>query len=178
VASESASPPRWIRALVRLDRAIARLEMAIASTALAIGLGVSLFTIATRALLIATAEWVLELPMELLVVASVYGSGALIGRDRHLMVDIVVDRLPAGAQRSVARSVQMILAVLCGFLAERGVTAAGQVARAGLHIPELFNLSSAVPLGVASAGLALWSLHFWISLLSWTPGRPDARVRM
>ena len=141
------------------------MEIAVASSALAIGLLVSLYTIAARAVLAPTAEWVLELPMELLVVASIFGSGYLISRDRHLSVDVDMRRLPARLERGLTLGIRSSLGLLSLFLAERALTAAGQAARAGLTIPELFNLSAAIPLGVASVGMALWSLHFFISLL-------------
>jgi TRAP-type C4-dicarboxylate transport system permease small subunit len=154
------------RFLLGIDNAIAKAEMAVASTALAMGLMVSFYTIVTRTLLVPTAEWVLELPMELLVVAAIYGSGALISQDRHLSVGLVVRRLPEGWRCAVSLVVRLILALLSVFLAERCWTAAAQAVRAGLHIPELFNLPSAVPLRIAAGGFALWSLHYGLSLLA------------
>jgi TRAP-type C4-dicarboxylate transport system permease small subunit len=162
--------PRGTR-LHSLDRNLARVEIIVASAALAIGLLVSLYTITARAVLAPTAEWVLELPMELLVIASIFGSGYLISMDRHLSVDVVVRRLPARIERGLAWVVRAGLGVLSLFLAERALTAAGQAARVGLTIPELFNLSAAIPLGIASAGIALWSLHFFMSLLKPADGR-------
>jgi TRAP-type C4-dicarboxylate transport system permease small subunit len=158
------SPAVWLKSFLRLEHGLAHFEIAVASSALAIGLLVSLYTISARAVVVPTSEWVLELPIELLVVASIYGSGFLISQDRHLSVDVVVRRFPARFQRWTTIVVRSFLGLLSVFLAERGLTAAGQAARAGLTIPELFNLSAAIPLGVASVGFALWSLHFGASL--------------
>ncbi len=166
MANETISSVPTARFLLGFDKAIAKAEMAVASTAIAMGLMVSFYTIVTRALLVPTAEWVLELPMELLVVAAIYGSGALISQDRHLSVGLVVRRLPQGWRRAVSLLVRLVLALLSVFLAERCWTAAAQAARAGLHIPELFNLPSAVPLRIAAGGFALWSLHYGLSLLA------------
>ncbi len=161
MANESTLPPRF---LPGLDDAVAKVEITVASIALAIGLAVSLYTIVARALLVPTAEWVLELPMELLVVAAIYGSGALVSRDRHLSVELVVRRLPDRWRRFVSLTVRLALALLCAFLAERSWAAAAQSSRVGLHIPELFNLPSAVPLRIASVGFGLWTLHYGLSM--------------
>jgi TRAP-type C4-dicarboxylate transport system permease small subunit len=161
VAPQTRPRSAWLDFFLRLDRSLARFEITVASAALAAGLLVSLYTISARAALAPTAEWVLELPMELLVVASIFGSGYLVSQDRHLGVDVVVRRL----ERRINLAVRGSLGLLSLFLAERAMTAAGQAARAGLTIPELFNLSAAVPLGIASVGLALWSLHFGVSML-------------
>jgi TRAP-type C4-dicarboxylate transport system permease small subunit len=161
MANESTLPPRFLSGL---DDAVAKVEITVASIALAIGLIVSLYTIVARALLVPTAEWVLELPMELLVVAAIYGSGALISRDRHLTVELVVRLLPAGWRRAVSLTVQLALALLCAFLAERSWAAAAQASLLGLHVPELFNLPTAIPLRIASVGFGLWALHFGLSL--------------
>jgi TRAP-type C4-dicarboxylate transport system permease small subunit len=165
VAPQTRSRSAWLDFFLRLDRGLARFEITVASAALAAGLLVSLYTISARAALAPTAEWVLELPMELLVVASIFGSGYLVSQDRHLSVDVVVRRLPARLERRINLAVRGSLGLLSLFLAERAMTAAGQAARAGLTIPELFNLSAAIPLGIASVGLALWSLHFGVSVL-------------
>jgi TRAP-type C4-dicarboxylate transport system permease small subunit len=160
---------------LQLDRRLASFEIVVASVALAVGLLVSLYTISARAVLRPTAEWVLELPMELLVVASIFGSGYLVSRDRHLSVDVVVRRLPARLERGIALAVRIGLGLLSLFLAERVLRAAGQAARAGITIPELFNLSATIPLALASVGLALWSLHFGVSALMLAREKPQRK---
>ena len=75
--------------------------------------------------------------MELLVVATIFATGALIAERRHLSVGILVERLPAIWQRRVAKLVNLTLAAVSAFLARRAVVAALQASRAGLRVPEL-----------------------------------------
>jgi TRAP-type C4-dicarboxylate transport system permease small subunit len=152
------------RAVRRVDRLVAGFEETIAAAALLAGLLVSLYTVSVRALLRPTAEWVLELPMELLVLAAIYGSGALVSRRQHLGVDLVVERFPPGLRRTLDLVVETGLVLFCAGLAALAIVAALQASRAGLNNPELFHLSAAVPLSLASAGFALWSFHFGVRL--------------
>jgi TRAP-type C4-dicarboxylate transport system permease small subunit len=151
--------------LLRLDRWLVTFEWTVASSALTVGLFVSIYTITARALLFPTAEWVLELPMELLVIAAIYGSGALISSDRHLRIDFLVARLPQNIGRICIGIVRILLALFCAYLALLGVVATIQADRVGIRIPELFDLPSAIPMGIGTVGFTLWSLHNLLALL-------------
>lgn len=155
--------------LARLDRWVARFEAFVATAALVISVAVSLYTIIARVLLAPTSEWVLELPMELLVVTAIYGSGVMLYYNGHLQVDFVVNRLPLGLRRGLAMLVQAGLAVLGFFLAERGAVAAWQAAQAGLRMTQLFDIPAALPMAVASVGFAFWGLHCSLSLFQPVP---------
>lgn len=151
--------------LLWLNGKLVRCEWGVACLAIVAGLGVSLYTVSARALRVPTAEWVLELPMELLVIAAIYGSGALVGEDKHLSVSFVMATLPVRIRRVVQPVVRIMLAAFCLFLAQRGLTATTETLRLDLRIPELFNISSAVPIAIASLGITLWGLHHLLSLL-------------
>jgi TRAP-type C4-dicarboxylate transport system permease small subunit len=152
------------RAVLRADRLVADFEMTIAAAALLVGLLISLYAVSVRALLWPTAEWVLELPMELLVLTAIYGSGVLVSRRQHLSVDLVVERFSPRLRRTLGVLVETGLGLFCAGLAGLATAAALQASRAGLNNPELFHLSAAVPLSLASAGFAFWSFHFGVRL--------------
>jgi TRAP-type C4-dicarboxylate transport system permease small subunit len=152
-------------ALERVNRAVAGGEQAVASIALAAALLISLYTIAMRALRIPTGEWVLELPIELLLVIAVYGSGALLGRRAHMRVAFLVGRLGPGALRVVTATVQLLLVAISGLLTTRAVVAAGQAARAGMHRPELLGMPESLVVWTAAFGFTLWTFHAGVGLI-------------
>jgi TRAP-type C4-dicarboxylate transport system permease small subunit len=157
--------PDWVKRgdLVALWMGYA--ELAVAALLIIGSLAISLYTIVTRALLVTTGEWVLQLPLELVALGSLFGAGALIAADGHIRVDFVVDRFPPRAEALVRRGVSTFLGVLCLFLASRGVMATRQAMAIHLTIPEIFDLPMALPTGVGTAAIFLWALHFgWLTV--------------
>ena len=140
-------------------RTLAPIEIGVAATSIAIAFAIVLYAVIARVIVRPTSEWVLELPMELLVVATIYATGSLIAERRHLSVGILVERLPAIWQLRVAKLVNLTLAAVSAFLAQRAVVAALQASRAGLRVPELFGMPTALPLAVVAVGIALWCVH-------------------
>ena len=153
------------RALARLDAALAAVEQAVASLALAAALLISLYAVLMRALRVPTGEWVLELPIELLLVIAVYGSGALLARRAHMRVVFFVERLAPRAGAAAAACTQALLALVCAFLTSRAAIAAGQASGAGMYRRELFGAPEALFVWVGAAGIALWTLHAVIGLV-------------
>ena len=147
---------------MRLSRALARFETIVAAACLAIAFVVVLYSVFARWLGLPSSEWILELPMELLVVCAVFASGALLHEGRHLSVGIFVERLPVVWQGRVDRAVKVALAIVSAFLAQRAALAALQAARAGLHLPELFGMPTALPLAVTSLAITLWCVHLLV----------------
>jgi TRAP-type C4-dicarboxylate transport system permease small subunit len=158
-------PRDWVR---RGDAAalwMGRVELAIAAVLIGASLGISLYTIVTRALLIPTSEWVLDLPLEFLTLASLFGAGALIANEGHIGVDFVVDRLPPRPRALTRGVVNAFLGAVCLFLVAKGVTVTRQAVAIQLTIPEIFDLPVAIPTGAATAALCLWALHFgWLAV--------------
>lgn len=146
-------------ALARLDGGLATAEMAVASVALAVALLTSLYTVAMRAISVATGEWVLDLPVELLVVTAIYGSGALLSRRAHMRVGFLVERLAPRAAWIVGLLGEITVTAVCALVTWRAVLAAQQASRAGLRQPELFDIPVAALTGVAALGFFLWTLH-------------------
>ena len=151
--------------LTILDKALASLELLIASMALVGALLCALGSMVARTFRIPTSEWLLELPMELLVVLAIFGSGAMLSSDRHLSVGIFVDKFLVRWRSGLATVVTFGLAVWCAFLAERSVTASVQAARAHIRVPELFNMPSALPTAIVACGLVFWCIHLTIRLV-------------
>lgn len=140
-------------------------ELTVAALLIIVSLGISLYTIVTRALLVTTGEWVLQLPLELVALGSLFGAGGVIAADGHIRVDFVVDRLPPRAKAFVRRGVSACLGMLCLFLASRGVVVTRQAMAIHLTIPEIFDLPTAMPAGVGTAAILLWALHFgWLAV--------------
>jgi TRAP-type C4-dicarboxylate transport system permease small subunit len=158
----------WVRRGDRVALWTGYAELAAAAACTAGSLGISLYTVVTRALLIPTAEWVLHLPLELVTVASLFGAGALIASESHIGVDFVVDWLPRRAGAAVRGAVSAFLGALCLFLVGRGVVVTRQSAAIYLTIPEIFDLPVAIPTGVNTAAIFLWALHFgWLAVHHW-----------
>lgn len=162
-------------ALARFDEGLARAEMVVASVALAVALLTSLYTVAMRAISVATGEWVLDLPVELLVVTAIYGSGALLSRRAHMRVGFLVERLTPRAAWVVGLAGQVTVTVVCALVTWRAVLAAQQASRAGLRQPELFDIPVAALTGVAAVGFAMWTLHAAAGV-AWLAGTGPARL--
>jgi TRAP-type C4-dicarboxylate transport system permease small subunit len=140
-------------------------EMAIAALLIVGSLGISLYTIVTRALLVTTGEWVLQLPLELVALGALFGAGGLIAADGHIRVEFVVARLPPRAAAFVRTGVSVSLGALCLFLASRGVVVTRQAMMIHLTIPEIFDLPMSLPAAVGTAAIFLWALHFlWLAV--------------
>ena len=150
-------------------------ELAAAAVFLTASLCISLYTIVTRALLFATSEWVLNLPLELVTLASLFGAGGLIASEGHIGVDFVVDWLPRRAGALARGGVSAFLGLLCLFLVTRGIVATRQAVAIRLTIPEIFDLPIAIPMGVGTAAIFLWALHFgWLAVRHWAGGLEGA----
>ncbi len=155
----------WVRGgdLVALWTGYA--ELAVSALFIAASLGISLYTIATRALLVPTSEWVLNLPLELVTLASLYGAGGLIASEGHIGVDFVVNWLPRPMGALARGAVSAFLGAVCLFLGARGVVVIRQAAAIHLTIPEIFDLPVAIPTGASIAAIFLWALHFgWLAV--------------
>lgn len=143
-------------------------ELAVAAIFIAGSLGISLYTIVTRALFIPTSEWVLNLPLELVTLAFLFGAGGLIASEGHIGVDFVVDWLPRRMGAVVRGAVSAFLWVVCLFLVAKGVGVTRQAAAIQLTIPEIFDLPVAIPTGTSTAAILLWTLHFgWLTVRHW-----------
>ncbi len=160
--------PDWVRRGEILTRWMGYAELAAAAVCIAGSLAISLYTIVTRALLVPTSEWVLNLPLELVTLASLFGAGWLIAGEGHIGVDFVVDWLPRRTRALVRGAVNAALGVVCLFLGAKGIVVTRQAAAIQLTIPEIFNLPVAVPTGAGTAAIFLWSLHFgWLAVRHW-----------
>ena len=146
-------------------------ELAAAAVLIAGSLGISLYTIVTRALLVPTSEWVLSLPLEILTLAFLFGAGGLIASEGHIGVDFVVDWLPPRAGTAVRGAVSAFLGVVCFWLVVKGIAVTRQSAAIHLTIPEIFDLPVAILTGLGSLAIFLWALHFtWLALRHWAGG--------
>ena len=165
----------WVRRGDRVALWAGYAELAAAGVFTAGSLGISLYTIVTRALLIPTAEWVLHLPMELVTLASLFGAGALVAGEGHIGVDFVVDWLPRRAGAAVRGAVSAFLGALCLFFAAKGIVVTRQAAAIYLTIPEIFDLPVAIPSALSTAAFFLWALHFvWLAVHHWAGAPPQA----
>lgn len=171
------SAPRPATLLFTFDSRLASAEMAVAAVALAVALLTALYTIAMRAILVPTGEWVLDLPVELLVVTAVYGSGSLLSRRGHMRVGFLVSHLSGGPAWVVAVASQLAVTAVCAFVSWRAFGAARQAARAGLRQLELFDLPVALLVGTAAFGFLLWTIHAFVGLVAVTGQRPGAPPR-
>lgn len=164
--------------LGRLDRGIARVEQGVASAALAGALLVSLYSIGMRLMRMPTGEWVLELPMELLVLLAIFGAGAVSAQRAHMRVAFLATRVTGPPARVVEWIVHLAVLALCLLLAARGVTSARQAYRAGLHSRELFNAPVGLLTAIAAMGFIGWAAHALLAvaqLIQGTQARtPDA----
>lgn len=140
-------------------------ELAVAAIFIAGSLGISLYTIVTRALLVATSEWVLDLPLEFATLASLFGAGGLIASEGHIGVAFLVDWLPRRTGALTRGVVSAFLGVVCVFLVAKGAMVTRQAAALHLTIPEIFDLPVAIPTGASIAAIFLWTLHFgWLAV--------------
>jgi TRAP-type C4-dicarboxylate transport system permease small subunit len=179
VCCERGEPDGWRKGVRRgtqdwvwqgdiVARGVGRVEVALAAACITASLGISLYTIVTRTLLIPTSEWVLDLPLELVTLASLFGAGGLIASEGHIGVDFVVDWLPRRTGSLTRGAVSAFLGVVCLFLVSRGAMVTRQAAAIHLTIPEIFDLPMAIPAGVSTAAIFLWTLHFgWLAIHHW-----------
>lgn len=168
-------PRDWVRRGDRIARWTGYAELAVAAIFTAGSLGISLYTIVTRALMVPTAEWVLHLPLELVTLASLFGAGGLIASEGHIGVDFVVNWLPRRTGALVRGAVSAFLGGVCLFLVGKGVVVTRQSAAIHLTIPEIFDLPVAIPTGVSTAAIFLWALHFaWLAVGHWAGELPEA----
>lgn len=150
--------------LSRIERRVAAVELAVASTALGLALGISLYAILMRALRRPTGEWVLDLPIELLLVIAVYGSGALMATRGHMRVEFAVSRLAPAVVLAATLFGRGLVFLVCATLTSRAIVAAGQLATAGLRRQELFGVSEALLVWASAVGLGGWTLHAGLAL--------------
>ncbi len=158
----------WVRRGDAVALWIGYAELAVAAVLIAGSLGISLYTIVTRALMIPTSEWVLDVPLEVVTLASLFGAGGLIASEGHIGVAFVVDWLPRRTGALTRGAVSAFLGVVCLFLVAKGVGVTRQAAAIHLTIPEIFNLPVAIPTGTSTAAILLWALHFgWLTVHHW-----------
>jgi TRAP-type C4-dicarboxylate transport system permease small subunit len=155
----------WVRRGDAVALWIGYAELAVAAVLIAGSLGISLYTIVTRALMIPTSEWVLDVPLEVVTLASLFGAGGLIASEGHIGVDFVVDWLPRRTGALTRGAVSAFLGVVSLFLVAKGAMVTRQAAAIHLTIPEIFDLPMAIPTGASTAAMFLWTLHFgWLAV--------------
>lgn len=151
--------PHSGRFLDRLEAALSRVEQFIATAALAAALLITLYTIAMRAMRIATGEWVLDLSIELLAITATFGAGAMLGRRGHMSVQFIVARFDPRVAFACAVFTQGVMLAICVVLSSRAFVAGGQAARAGLVQHELFNVPVSWLVWTGASALTGWALH-------------------
>lgn len=105
----------------------------------------------------APTVWAEELARFLLVAITMVGSAALLERNRHISIDIVVQMLPRRAQVFVAWLRDAITLTVCGLLAHYGwllMKIGGRQTSTGLGI-KMSLPYLAIPIGAALMALVL-----------------------
>lgn len=105
----------------------------------------------------APTVWAEELARFLLVAITMIGSAALIEKNRHISIDVVVDALPKGARIAVAWLRDAITLTVCGLLAHYGwllVGIGGRQTSTGLGV-KMSLPYLAIPIGAALIALVL-----------------------
>ena len=113
--------------------------------------------VVARFVLGAPTVWAEELARFLLVGIAMIGAAALIERDEHISIDILVSILPERVQMALGWLRDAITLTVCGLLAHYGWMLAGLGARqttTGLGI-KMSTPYMAIPLGAALMALAL-----------------------
>jgi len=105
----------------------------------------------------APTVWAEELARFLLVAITMIGSAALIEKNRHISIDVVVDALPKGARIAVGWLRDAITLTVCGLLAHYGwllVGIGGRQTSTGLGV-KMSLPYLAIPIGAALIALVL-----------------------
>ncbi|MCT4370822.1 TRAP transporter small permease [Yangia mangrovi] len=105
----------------------------------------------------APTVWAEELARFLLVAITMIGSAALIEKNRHISIDVVVDVLPKGARIAVGWLRDAITLTVCGLLAHYGwllVGIGGRQTSTGLGV-KMSLPYLAIPIGAALIALVL-----------------------
>ncbi|MBE9640703.1 TRAP transporter small permease [Salipiger mangrovisoli] len=105
----------------------------------------------------APTVWAEELARFLLVAITMIGSAALIEKNRHISIDVVVDTLPMGARIAVGWLRDAITLTVCGLLAHYGwllVGIGGRQTSTGLGV-KMSLPYLAIPIGAALIALVL-----------------------
>lgn len=113
--------------------------------------------VVARFILGAPTVWAEELARFLLVATTMVGSAALIERDRHISIDIVVRMLPRRAQVLTAWLRDAITLTVCGLLANYGwllMKIGGRQTSTGLSV-KMSLPYMAIPVGAALMALVL-----------------------
>ena len=158
----------WMRRGDWIALGAGQAELGVATVCIAASLAISVYTIATRTLLIPTSEWVLNLPLELITLASLFGAGGLVAREGHIEVDFLVDWLPPTTGALARGAVSLLLGIVSLFLVTKGIGVTRQAMAIHLTIPEIFDLPVAFLNAVSTAAMVLWTLHFgWLAVRYW-----------
>lgn len=102
------------------------------------------------------AQWPEPIAILLMMVFTFIGAAAAYRAGGHIAVGMLVDRLPAGAQQALRRVVELLMLLVCGFVAWYGARLCAETL--GQSVAELPWLPVGVtylpiPLGAAATGV-------------------------
>jgi len=145
-----------------------------AGVCLCINVGVVLFGVVARYGFNASPIWTEELARFALIWAVLLAGAAALWRGEHMQIEIVLERLPAGAARVVDRLRRLVIFAVLAFMTVMGAYYAQKIT--GMTTLAL-NISRAIPTASIPAGMGLMLVQFLIIQIAGAAPRDDGRSR-
>jgi TRAP-type C4-dicarboxylate transport system permease small subunit len=153
----SAALARVRLAVARIDRMIGTMEAAALGVLVIIMTLVTLDQVVSRYVFDAPLIWSEEAARYLFIWVALIGAAAAVRRGSHYGLEVVFQRLPAGAQATFSIVIWLVMAAFAVVLTLKGVTETVQASRQfSSSLPMRMHWAyAAVPVG---AGLMVWHL--------------------
>ncbi len=164
-----------------LYRGFERVTAILAAIAALLILGMSLwitYDVLSRYLFGAASPWAFDLSEYALIWITFLGAPWVLLQDRHVRIEILIDVLPARAQRLVGILVCVVALLACAVLTWRTGIAAVDYIERNQMMPRIWRIPRIWPYAVLPVGSALLTLAFAFRLgLYLTTPDPEAELK-
>lgn len=164
-----------------LHRGFERIAAILAVAAAGLILGMSLwitYDVLARNFLDIASPWSFDLSEYSLVWITFLGAPWVLLNDRHVRIEILVDALPAPAQRILGATVSVVAVLACLVLTWRTGVAAIEYFRNDIMMPRIWRIPRIWPYAVVPIGSALLACAFIVRLgLYLTDRDPEKTLR-
>ena len=159
------------------ERTTAVLAMAAGGLILAMSLWIT-YDVLARYFLDIASPWSFDLSEYSLVWITFLGAPWVLLQDRHVRIEILVDALPAPAQRVLGTAVSVVAILACLVLTWRTGIAAVEYFRSDIMMPRIWRIPRIWPYAVVPIGSALLACAFIVRLgLYLTDRDPEKTLR-
>lgn len=159
------------------EKIAAVLAMAAGGLILAMSLWIT-YDVLARYFLDIASPWSFDLSEYSLVWITFLGAPWVLMQDRHVRIEILVDALPAPAQRMLGAAMSVVAILVCAILAWRTGIAAVEYVRNDIMMPRIWRIPRIWPYAVVPIGSVLLACAFIVRLgLYLTDRDPEKTLR-